>query len=157
MRAKRAGTIWHVIAVVSFLLSLSQDGFACSCVGPRGKEALAGAAAAFSGKVVQIERLDADEPRGEPRIIVTFEVYRWWKGQLKKSVVLHTIYNKWSCEGYFFKEGGEYVVFAYRNREHMAEKFPFAKDTLGVTLCGGTKVLANANDELRELGAGRRP
>jgi hypothetical protein len=63
MRAKRAGTIWHVIAVVSFLLSLSQDGFACSCVGPRGKEALAGAAAAFSGKVVQIERLDADEPR----------------------------------------------------------------------------------------------
>ena len=64
---------------------------------------------------------------------MTFEVYRWWKGPPKKSVVLHTIYNKWSCEGYFFKEGEEYLVFAYRNREQMAERFPFAKDTLAVS------------------------
>ena len=157
MRAKRAVTIWHVIAVVSFVLSLPQDGLACSCVGPRGKKALEGAAAAFSGKVTKVEYLDADEPEVEPRIIVTFKVYRWWKGPLKKSAVLHTIYNKWTCEGYFFKEGKEYLVFAYQNREQMAEKFPAAKDTLGVNICGATGLLATAKEELRELGPGRRP
>lgn len=157
MRVKRAGTVWHFIAAVAFVLSLSQDGLACSCLGPRGKKALEGAAAAFSGKVTKVEYLDADEPGVEPRIAVTFEVYRSWKGPLKKSAVLHTIYNKWTCEGYFFKEGREYLVFAYQNRGHAAERFPSAKDTLGVNICGATGPLADAGKELRELGPGRRP
>jgi hypothetical protein len=125
--------------------------------GLAGRKPLRGPLPASAVKSRRSNALDADEPRAEPRIIVTFEVYRWWKGLPKKSVVLHTIYNEWSCEGYFFKEGEEYLVFAYRNREQMAEKFPFAKDTLGVHLCGGTKLLANANEELREIGAGSRP
>ena len=124
MRLKKAHTSWLIIAVVSFVLSLPQDSLACSCVGPRGKKALEGAAAAFSGKVTKVKYLDADEPRVEPRIIVTFKVYRSWKGPLKRSAVLHTIYNKWTCEGYFFKEGGEYLVFAYKNVGTWPRSFP---------------------------------
>ena len=157
MRSKRASAIWQVIAVASFILFLPKDGLACSCVGPTGKKALEGASSAFSGKVTKVEYLDPDGLRVEPRIIVTFEVYRWWKGPLKKTAVLHTIYNKWTCEGYFFKEGEEYLVFAYKNREHVAKKFPSAKDTLGVNICGATGPLKHAKEELRELGPGRRP
>ena len=157
MRVKRAATILPVMMVVYSVMFLPQDGLACSCSGPRGKKALKGAATAFSGKATKVEYLDADEPQVEPRIIVTFEVYRWWKGSPKKSVVIHTVYNKWTCEGYYFKEGEEYLVFAYKNRGHMAEKFAPAKDTLGVNYCGATGPLAYAKEELRELGQGRRP
>ena len=153
----RAGAIWYVITIFFVVMLLPQDGFACKCVGPRGKKALERAAATFSGKVTKVEYLDADGPRVEPRIIVTFKVYHSWKGPLKKSVVLHTIYNKWTCEGYFFKEGQEYLVVAYKNHEQMAEKFAPAKDTLGANFCGATMLLANATEDLRELGPGRRP
>ena len=157
MRVKRATTILQFIMVVSFVLFQPRDSLACSCVGPRGKKALNGAAAAFSGKVMKVVYLDADEPRVEPRIIVTFKVYRSWKGPLNKSVVIHTVYNKRSCEGYYFKEGEEYLVFAYKNRGHMAAQFAPAKDTLGVNYCGATGPLAYAEEELRELGPGRTP
>ena len=157
MRWKRSRTVWAAVGAVCFLLSLPQDGLACSCAGPGGRKALEGAAAAFSGKVTRVEYLDADRRGVEPRIKVTFKVYRSWKGPLKKSVVLHTVYNKWTCEGYHFEEGREYLVFAYRNRGRMAEKFPSAKGTLGVNVCGATGPLADAEEELRELGPGRRP
>ena len=157
MRESRSSAIRHVIAVASLVLFLHQDSSACSCIAPRGKKALERAAAAFSGKVTKVEYLDADEARVEPRIIVTFKVYRSWKGRLKKSAVLHTIYNKWTCEGYFFKEGKEYLVFAGKNRGHAAERFAPAKDTLGVNPCGATGRLAHAEEDLRELGPGRVP
>ena len=157
MITKRRNTMWQAIAVVPVILFLQQVALGCSCRGPRGKKALEGAVAAFSGKVKKVEYLDADQDRVEPRIIVTFEVYRSWKGPLNQSVILHTIYNKWTCEGYFFKEGKEYLIFAYRNREHVAQKFPSGKDTLGVNICGATKPLTDAEDDLRELGPGRKP
>lgn len=157
MRVKRAGSTLQFIVVVSFILSLPQDGLACSCVAPRGKRALESSAAAFSGKVRRVEYLDADGPRVEPRIVVTFEVYRSWKGPLSKRALVHTVYNKWTCEGYFFKEGKEYLVFAGKNRGRAAERFAPARDTLGVNPCGATRPLAEAEEDLRELGPGRAP
>ena len=157
MGVKRAATIiLQAIMIITLLLSLPQDGLACSCLAPRAKKMLEVAAAAFSGKVTKVEYLDADEEGVEPRIVVTFEVYRSWKGTPGKSAVLHTVYNKWTCEGYFFKEGEEYLVFAGKNRGHTAERFAPATDTLGTSLCA-TKELARAEEELRELGRGLRP
>ena len=45
---------------------------------------------------------------------MTFEVYQAWKGPVRRTAVLRTIYNKWSCNGYYFKEGREYLVAAAR-------------------------------------------
>ncbi|HEX8500199.1 MAG TPA: hypothetical protein VF659_06360 [Pyrinomonadaceae bacterium] len=153
---RAAAVVSRVIVIASLILSLPHDGLACSCLAPRAKKRVEGAAAAFSGKVSKVEYLDPDEERVEPRIVVTFEVYRSWKGPRDRSVVLHTVYNKWTCEGYFFKEGEEYLVFAGENRGHTAERFAPAKDTLGTSPCA-TKELARAEEELRELGPGRKP
>ena len=157
MNGKRETIILQFIVIPSLVLFLSHDGLACSCRAPRASKALEGAAAAFSGKVTKVEYLDADEEFVEPRIVVTFEIYRSWKGPLNKSAILHTVYNKWTCNGYYFKEGGAYLVFAYKNSEHMAEKFAPANHTLGANPCGATRPLARAEEELRELGPGRRP
>ncbi len=157
MRTKRLSAIWQVIAIVSLVLSLPQYSSACSCVGARGKKILDDAAATFSGKVTKVAYLDANQARVEPRIVVTFEVYRWWKGAPTKTVVLHTFYNKWSCEGYGFKVGKEYLVFAYLNPRAIAEKFASANDSLGVNICGATGLLADAKVQLRDLGPGSVP
>ena len=29
------------------------------------------------------------------------------------------MYNKFTCDGFYFKKGGRYLVFAERNREHL--------------------------------------
>lgn len=131
---------------------------ACDCVGPRGKAALVNAKVAFSGKVIKIKYLDnREQANREPRIIVTFRVYRVWKGEPKRTVVLHTVFNKWTCNGYWFKEGEEYLVFAHANDSEAAKMFPKAKNTMGVGTCSGTFPLAAARGDVKELGAGRVP
>lgn len=157
MRIKGLSTFYCAIAMVSLFVPPPQLSLACSCVGARGKKAFDDAAATFSGKVTKVAHLDVAFARMEPRITVTFEVYRWWKGQSTKTAILHTYDNKWSCEGYGFKEGKEYLVFAYRNPPAIAEKFAGVKDSLGVKFCGGTGLLDAAEVHLRELGPGRQP
>jgi hypothetical protein len=103
------------------LLLSARTAAACDCVGPRGKAALVNANVAFSGKVIRIKYLDnSEQANPEPRIIVTFRVYRVWKGKPKRKIVLHTVFNKWTCNGYWFKEGEEYLVFAHANSSEAA-------------------------------------
>ncbi len=147
------------IAAMSFLTFLLSHPFtvwACDCDGPHGLVALRGADAVFSGKVANIKYLDEPEQANpEPRIIVTFDVYRTWKGPLKKRMALHTVLNKWTCKGYIFREGEEYLVYARKNEPSMARMFPKGRKTLGVSLCGGTIPLFKAQKDLQELGAGK--
>ena len=132
---------------------------ACDCTGPRGKDALVNAKVAFSGKVIEIKYLDdPEQTTPEPRIIVTFRVYRVWKGEPERKIVIHTVFNKWTCVGYSFMEGEEYLVFAYDNGPaYEAEMFPGTKNTLGAWTCGGTFPLADAQGDVKELGAGKVP
>ena len=140
------------------LLLGARPAAACDCVGPRGKAALVNANVAFSGKVIRIKYLDNSEQLNpEPRIIVTFRVYRVWKGKPKRKIVLHTVFNKWTCNGYWFKEGDEYLVFAHANSSEAARMFPKAKNTLGLGTCGGTFPLSDAQGDVKELGAGKVP
>jgi hypothetical protein len=141
-----------------FLLLGSREAAACDCTGPHGKAALAHANVAFSGKVIKIEYLDhREQTNPEPRIIVTFRVDRVWKGEPKREVVLHTVFNKGTCNGYSFKEGEEYLVFAHAGDAEAAKMFPSAKNTLGVGTCGGTSPLAGAQQDVKELGPGKVP
>ncbi len=147
-----------VVVFMACLLLGPRTATACDCVGPRGKAALLNAKVAFSGKVIKIKYLDDPEQANpEPRIIVTFRVYRVWKGEPKRTIVLHTVFNKWTCNGYWFKEGEEYLVFARANGSEAAKMFPEAKNTLGVGTCGGTFPLADAQGDVKELGAGKAP
>ncbi|MEP6742682.1 MAG: hypothetical protein ABJB61_09300 [bacterium] len=140
------------------LLLGAKPALACDCVGPRGKAALANAKVAFSGKVIKIKYLDNPEQKDpEPRIIVTFRVYRVWKGVLRKTIVLNTVFNKWTCNGYWFKEGEEYLVFARANEAATAKMFRKEKNTLGVWTCGGTFPLTDAQADVNDLGAGKAP
>lgn len=147
-----------VLVFMACLLFGARTAAACDCVGPRGKAALVNANLAFSGKVIKIKYLDnREQANPEPRIIVTFRVYRVWKGEPKRKIVLHTVFNKWTCNGYWFKEGEEYLVFAYASDADAAKMFPKARNTFGVRTCGGTFPLADAQGDVKELGAGKVP
>jgi hypothetical protein len=109
----------------------------------------------FRGTVSQIDVLDAS--RGEPPIVVHFDVIESWKGIAGSAFTLHTIYNKYTCDGYYFKEEQEYLVFARKNRE--SDECLFAPEALppesfGVSLCGGTREAKHAQEFLEQLGQG---
>lgn len=80
------------------------------------KDRLETASVIFSGKVIRVKTkfLDKFKKVSEPRIIVTFEIYKSWKGINGKKAMLHTVYNNYSSRGYYFKEGMELIVFAYK-------------------------------------------
>ena len=155
------------LSLLGFLAIVSSQALACSCLSdPRAREAIKASHLAFRGTVTNVDYLDTDTPQSEPRIIVTFSVSRVWKGPARREIVLHTVYNKFTCQGYYFKKGEEYLVFAYPNEEFLANKFLPEKKTLGTNYCNGTTVIDEASggrraqflrDYLREMGRGRRP
>jgi len=147
-----------VLIAVLWVFGVSETVKACDCKGVGGKAALLNADVAFSGKVTKIEYLDdSKQRRPEPRIVVTFEVYRVWKGKPKRKMVLHTIFNGFSCGGYWFYEGKEYLVFAKSNDTNIANLYPKSKQSLGVGICNGTTQLADAKKDVIELGKGKAP
>ena len=153
----RAKALIIALSMAGLIFSSPPHAIACSCVGPRGKAAVKASLVAFRGTVTAINYVDPDTAQTEPRIIVTFSVSRVWKGSPGRVIVLHTIFNKYSCAGFYFKKGKEYLVFAYRNKQHMAKRFPSAQNTLGTDICNGTNLTEHAGEDLREMGKGRKP
>jgi hypothetical protein len=148
------------VTVLGFAFSLiffSLPVFACDCVGPSGKQAITPSSAAFRGTVTGIEYLDVKNAAAEPRIIVTFTVSRVWSGGVKKSFILHTTENSWTCAGYYFIKGKEYLVVAYPNDEEVAKRFPGVKNSFGTHPCGATLPIESAKMQLIELGRGKKP
>lgn len=139
-----------------------QHAFSKSCALPKSALLLLDKAdAVFSGKVTNVKYLD-DPERGspEPRIIVTFDVYESWKGPLTKEITLHTVFNKWSGNGYFFSKDGEYLVFAYKrkNKKNIFSKlFGGPEEVYDVKLCNGTQFLNRAQTLIEQLDEGNKP
>jgi hypothetical protein len=91
----------------------------------------------FLGTVTKVEFLEAlEEDQAEPRIIVDFVVRRSWGDEIPSRITLHTYYNRIECEGYWFREGVAYLLFAYVNGE--AERDPEwpKAGTFGTAYCG---------------------
>src|SRR5215204_1390288 len=136
---------------------------ACTCASFGTETALGRADAVFSGKVIKVRYLDGpgQESRDvESRFVVTFEVGRTWKGVKGREFILHTFDNSVTCHGYYFREGEEYIVFAYKNRAkevRMFEPHKLPEESFGVSLCGGTKPLSEARKDLEVLGEGDIP
>jgi len=162
MRRTTIHLVELIILGICFLSLGMMKAEACDCDKPRlGKTALEEADAVFSGRITEVKFLD--DPKKvdkEWRIVVTFAVLRVWKEVAAKEFVLHTIYNRASCDGYAFEQGKVYLVFARKNGE--ADRMHFESIVLpqksyGVRLCGGTSLLGEAKEYLAELGEGRPP
>ncbi len=145
--------IMFVAVLIGFLQSIHLA-WACSCVGPTGLYIVSSNAAVFAGKVMAIEYLEPDTDSSEPQIRVTFEVNEVWKGPIRNTVTLSTIYNKYSCNGYFFKEGQLYLVAATTITRD--DRKSDIAELEGIFLCGGTSVLSDANENLKAFGEGQR-
>jgi hypothetical protein len=138
------------VALVAFvLLALLPDcASACSCAGylaapqERAQRALKESTAVFSGQVVNI---GTGEPGGAWRpatVTVSFQVSEVWKGPQPETLEVSTPRDGASC-GYPFKEGQEYLVYAYGKEE-----------LFKVSLCSETKPLSEASADLEALGNG---
>ena len=122
----------------------AEAGLACTCVPPKGPaEELQLAAAVFSGKVVEVRkhRQSEDIFAGVEAVL---RVERAWKGVEEATVSVFTSSHSAAC-GYSFKEGRTYLVYAYKN----------AEGRLSTGICGRTRRLKDAGEDLKELGAGR--
>lgn len=94
----------------------------------------------FLGTATRVEFLDAlEDDQAEPRIIVDFAVHRSWGDEIPSRITLHTYYNRIECEGYWFREGVAYLLFAYEYGEAETRwrdpEWPQA-GTFGTLYCG---------------------
>ena len=134
-----------VIAVLGVVFLLPpQCASACQCTMPAEKPTLADSEAVFSGEVVEIDQ-PSPFKSGADLETDTFRVYEVWKGPEQETLEVHTALFGASC-GYPFKEGQEYLVYAYTG-----------KQGLEVDSCNGTQRLTEAQAHLEVLGAGKKP
>ncbi len=145
--AALASLVLAVLGVV-FLLP-PQCAYACSCAGSRDAvRALADSEAVFSGEVVEVAEGPPTKMMGISGVRtsrVTLRASEVWKGPQRETLEVSTLRDGMSC-GYPFKEGQEYLVYAYTG-----------KQGLEVDLCNGTQRLTEAQADLEVLGAGKKP
>jgi len=126
-------------------VSWSEVAHACKCVEPPPPSAaLASAQAVFQGEVAAIKESGHE-------LIVTLRVPKAWKGiDSAEEIRVLTRKDSAAC-GYPFAQGVHYLVYA--------QALEPAQDgvELQVLRCGRTRPLAEAEEDLRELGLGAIP
>lgn len=142
-----------IVFIAAVVLSISPEIIACTCAfggGPACQEAWrAGIDAVFLGKVSAIET--SSHPRtGAPGAMsmtfmggmlqVTIDVEESFRGDAGKSATVFTPQSGASC-GFHFEKGQSYIVFAHKTKE----------GELAVSMCSGTRPVANAQQDLAYL------
>ena len=142
------------------IILLSQNVLACNKAKYTFKESLANSDIIFSGKITNLRYLDdIDQKKIEPRVIVTFQTNKVWKGNKTKEILIHTTHNKGSCNGFVFESGKEYLVYAVvqkRANNFLAKLFSKKEPTVGVKLYGGTKSLSEAKNDIQKLNENQK-
>ncbi|MCI0661536.1 MAG: hypothetical protein L0220_10715 [Acidobacteria bacterium] len=143
------------LPVIFGLIFLYSQAYACTCPPINSPEVEKKQAnTIFSGKVVNANasdrklRIDLRFPFIhfiEWRTRIEFSVKEVWKGQASPELGIIT-FGSHGCN-FNFKEGDEYIVYAYGND----------KDDLYTHRCTRTALLIDANEDLTQLGIGRRP
>ncbi len=148
--------------LVVFILYGVSSVHALSCAEPATPEQnLQDADAVFSGEVITIEELPISEAEydyggwmtGEK---VTFKVRESWKGVDTPTVTL--AYSPFAPDSFQFEQGQHYLVYAYYavgDTRVDPKEVPSA--SLTTNECWANKRLADAQDDLRVLGAGSVP
>lgn len=136
-----------LFALLTTLCALfwSPVAYACKCAEPEAPSAaLASAKAVFQGEVSAIQDSGHE-------LVVTLQVPRAWKGIVSaEEVKIRTRRDSAAC-GFPFAVGENYLVYA--------SALEPAQDgaSLQVLRCGRTRPLAEAEDDMRELGLGAIP
>jgi hypothetical protein len=144
---RRAHRFAALAAACLALAAFAAPAAACSCVAPGPpQQEMEKADAVFSGRVAASEPA---EPRDEvrfPRMRVTLELDRVWKGcEEGDEVVLWTAADSAAC-GYEFETGERYLVYAYAADD----------GSLTTSLCSRTRPLGRAEEDLEAFGEPRR-
>lgn len=95
---------------------------ACSCNLGSVQEKFQNSERVFFGKIESIKYLEEKNKSGDEKIIVQFSVSKSWKGG-SDEVILNTAYNGISCQGYWFKESQEYLVYAYSQKGRLDTRY----------------------------------
>jgi hypothetical protein len=115
------------IAVLAVMFSTRLLG--CECAELRQQVAFKYAVVVFQGTVTHIDHLNPidEQPKtgavqGVPiprevddHTVATFRVTRAWKGPVKNGIKVYATARPSMCDGYKFKDGVEYVVYASLN------------------------------------------
>ena len=144
-------TVWSMVLVTAAAILLSAEtGRACTCAGaPSVAQARDQAAAVFSGRVVKVKRVKAGsgpERVGWFNLEVVFAVTQWWKGVERPTVSVFTNSQSSAC-GYGFRSGRSYLVYAQG----------VEGGRLATGICGRTRRMKDAREDLKELGGGEGP
>jgi hypothetical protein len=132
-----------VLTGFGLLVLLPDCAYACSCGLVSTQRLLSSSEAVFSGEVVDLKR-DQKGPFGGVDK-VSFRVSEVWKGPNRETLELTTQSQESAC-GYPFKEGQEYLVYAYGKGE-----------SFETGICNGTHPLSKADEDLALLGNGEKP
>ena len=139
-------------AVLLWLLAGTGTAHACSCVLPGTPvQELEKNAAVFAGQVVAVRHsfgLESMLFGPGDRTTVEFNVETVWKGNVGQDMTITTPPTGGSC-GVPFEEGQEYLVYAY-DSTHQDGGY-------STGICTRTKLLAEAKEDLDELGGGNTP
>ena len=154
MRLRFTYALAMVLVISAFAYSLwvdAQSIDACECDEAEAlDERFSEASAVFLGRVTRMHFEDwpfdidsADVPLDEP-LTVEFSVHTVWKGEVPQTMRLTTVRSA-GC-GYPFDNHVDYVVYAYGHQ-----------GALEVRACSGTKLEAEAQQDLDALGEGYAP
>ncbi len=138
-----------LLFIFSLALTISLGSFervsACWCRSITSCEATNKASSVFVGKVLKIipdENVDSDVRSYKTTIL--FQVKETFPGKNNKTIEIRTgsDFGPGDCNYFSFKKDEIYIVYAYEDEE---------TGKLRVSECGGTKLLAKANDDLKYL------
>ncbi|MCM3629759.1 hypothetical protein M3194_20675 [Paenibacillus glycanilyticus] len=121
---------------------------ACSCAAlPNIQEQLQRKTAVFSGKVESIKEPSRNRMFSSADAVkVVLSVNEIWKGELGTEATVYTAVSSESCGYEGFRVGETYIVYASGEINH-----------LETGRCEGTKQLASAEKDMKELGDGVSP
>ncbi len=141
--------ILGIIAIVFFgtVFFLPNAVFACSCVADISqKDSFNQAKAVFSGTVLSIQDKEGFLGVNFSRREATIQVGETWKGAVAGAVTVATGRDDGDC-GFAFQTGEKYLVYAY-------DASGDYQTGLGTNICQRTKLLAQADEDLKMLGPG---
>ena len=128
----------------------------CSCLQPRPPlEALEGASAVFSGRVVSLEtfsfELEFGPDHTEAFWSVELDIDRVWKGPVASTTFVY-VWHGPACGYGNFEIGEDFLVYTQQRIDDEVDD-----DTLFVSFCSRTQPLERAQGDLEELGGGQVP
>ncbi|MFC5405845.1 hypothetical protein [Cohnella soli] len=132
-----------LLSIVVGLISFPEKkAYACSCAGSSVKEKLERSGAIFVGTVVKRGGTKKSQ-HGKLRQY-TFAVQQAWKGVSGPRISIYSYDGSSSSCGFEFDKGQSYLVYSYEDKDR----------TLQTNLCSGNVPLAQADQDIQQLGAG---